>query len=549
MMTITRFRSVDVNVSTFSNFFFTTLLPAFFAKGWRVRGSGDGTTYENEGQKTVGASFARLVTPGPGSLVDGETFTLDDGVNTPTVFEFDTVPNGVGGGNVAVDISAAVDEGDVRDAIIAAVNGVGAGLAISAEPTFTCDGDPGGVAVVHLKNDAGGVAGNTTSSETVTNGNFTLEDMHGGTASGGAGSEGVYHVLTTASGIDTTSPWVAGNWGNNGGFGIPGPDFRGASWIRIASPVDADHYVEYLFQLPVSGGGIEGAHTIVMCRGAQRFDKGGDEWQRPATGFDTQVGVTLGEVETGEQPSIIDQITFFDASNGSRLHGFIGDKSVDYDFSLLFQRKTTNQVFGWWGRLRTIMDAPRSDGTPDPDPYVHIGLLENASGNSSHQVTGNDAISISGSGTVTSVNSERLEDRTVVFSGSGRKVFATYGIDDPVVPAGVQGHYVVAFMAPSVGNNDSLAYDNGFEDLYTGLVIVDPIVKVGRYWDDANTALLRFWKGIVKNSREFSWCARGNPSRPFILKDGVNPQRVHWGRFVFVWDDDPGGTDEILDQL
>lgn len=65
---------------------------------------------------------------------DGQTFDLDDGVNPATTFEFDTVPDGVGGGNIVVDISALITAVQVRDAIIAAINGVGAGLLVTASP-------------------------------------------------------------------------------------------------------------------------------------------------------------------------------------------------------------------------------------------------------------------------------------------------------------------------------------------------------------------------------------------------------------------------------
>ena len=65
------------------------------------------------------------------SLVDGETFTINDGVNAAVVFEFDS--NGiVTPGRVGVTFTGAYTAGQVRDAVIAAINGVGATLAITA---------------------------------------------------------------------------------------------------------------------------------------------------------------------------------------------------------------------------------------------------------------------------------------------------------------------------------------------------------------------------------------------------------------------------------
>src|SRR5690606_25921870 len=62
-------------------------------------------------------------------IEDGDTFTLDDGINPATVFEFDTDGN-VTPGNVAVPIGASDSATLVKAAMIAAINGVGAALLI-----------------------------------------------------------------------------------------------------------------------------------------------------------------------------------------------------------------------------------------------------------------------------------------------------------------------------------------------------------------------------------------------------------------------------------
>jgi hypothetical protein len=85
------------------------------------------------------------------AYTDGQTFDLDDGVNPATVFEFDVDGGGVGGGNVAIDISADVTAEDVRDAIVAAINGA-ASLDITASPD--------GFTKAKLLNDAVGASGN-----------------------------------------------------------------------------------------------------------------------------------------------------------------------------------------------------------------------------------------------------------------------------------------------------------------------------------------------------------------------------------------------------
>ncbi len=106
---------------------------------------------------TVPASVAAvgsITTATQASYADGQTFTLTDATGQSITFEFDTVPDGVGGGNTAVDISADVTADNVRDRIISAVNGVGAGLRITASI--------GGAGLVTLTQDDGGTRGNTS---------------------------------------------------------------------------------------------------------------------------------------------------------------------------------------------------------------------------------------------------------------------------------------------------------------------------------------------------------------------------------------------------
>lgn len=114
----------------------------------------------------------------PGSdLLDTETFTLDDGTNPASVFEFDLGGGGVTPGNVAVVYTAGDTNEDVRDTIVTAVNGVGAGLAITAAPGAYDN-------MVALTNDATGVAGNVAITDTVANTGFIASGMSGGRAAG-----------------------------------------------------------------------------------------------------------------------------------------------------------------------------------------------------------------------------------------------------------------------------------------------------------------------------------------------------------------------------
>jgi hypothetical protein len=96
------------------------------------------------------AATGRIEAVAGGVLTDGETFTLSDGVNTPTTFEFDDNAS-VTPGNVAI-VFAAPDTADiVAGAIATAVNGVVGTLDVTAAVTGS---------VVTLTNAVAGAAGN-----------------------------------------------------------------------------------------------------------------------------------------------------------------------------------------------------------------------------------------------------------------------------------------------------------------------------------------------------------------------------------------------------
>jgi hypothetical protein len=105
-----------------------------------------------------------------GNLVDGENFMLDDGAGSLVVFEFDS--NGsVSSGNVPVQFTVSKTPDQVKDAIIAAVNGVA---------NFQITASSKGYGLVKLTNDNLGASGNTAIVNNVTNPGFTTEGMTGG---------------------------------------------------------------------------------------------------------------------------------------------------------------------------------------------------------------------------------------------------------------------------------------------------------------------------------------------------------------------------------
>lgn len=105
-----------------------------------------------------------------GGVNDGETFTLDDGLHTPTVFEFDR-DGTVGAGNIPVVTNSGMTATQVRDAILDAINSADQ-LDISGVARSTNG--------IDLLNHRYGDPGNTTSAETVGDGGFVVSDMTGG---------------------------------------------------------------------------------------------------------------------------------------------------------------------------------------------------------------------------------------------------------------------------------------------------------------------------------------------------------------------------------
>ncbi len=157
------------------------------------------------GAPTVDNFFlqAGSITTIPGAdLSDGETFTLDDGTNTPVVFELDSNAS-VGGGHEAVVFTALDTATEVRDAIIAAINGASS-LDIAASI--------GGAAIVTLTGTVS-TDQETTNSDTVTDPDFVITGMDNPGATTWAYkvvAEAADGTLTAASsaGSTTTGPAV-----------------------------------------------------------------------------------------------------------------------------------------------------------------------------------------------------------------------------------------------------------------------------------------------------------------------------------------------------
>lgn len=111
------------------------------------------------------------------SLIDGEVFVLDDGMNPAVTFYFNqtggyTPSGGYDATNIEVDISKDTTAGEVAITAKAAINGV--------HDLLITDGAIAS-AELSLENDNFGTIGNQTITETVVDAGFTVSGMSGGT--------------------------------------------------------------------------------------------------------------------------------------------------------------------------------------------------------------------------------------------------------------------------------------------------------------------------------------------------------------------------------
>lgn len=134
---------------------------------------------------------------------DGNNVTLDNGPSSTVTFEFDTNDSVAETATLRkVDISAAVDDDDVRDALIPVIN---------ATPLLNLIASSGGPGIVSLVNKIRGTAGNITIGTTVV-GNFDVADVDGTNGSLPTLTAGV-ETAVISNGANVI-PWNAPNAGH-----------------------------------------------------------------------------------------------------------------------------------------------------------------------------------------------------------------------------------------------------------------------------------------------------------------------------------------------
>lgn len=121
----------------------------------------------------AGVQASSTITTTSGALItEGDMIVLDDGINEPLGFEFDSDATLVYANNIQIPYTGSETPDQIRDLIIASVNGVGDALKITASN--------GGVGTVALLHDLEGTVGNTKLHDYTTPISFIVRDMRGG---------------------------------------------------------------------------------------------------------------------------------------------------------------------------------------------------------------------------------------------------------------------------------------------------------------------------------------------------------------------------------
>lgn len=192
-----------------SRAWFEIVMPNIAAGPWAGRRSFIVQRHTGSGGFRVRYSKANMFGDGTiqaiagSSLVDTETFTINDGTNPATVFEFNS-GGGVTPGNVAVAFTAGDTAATVAASMVAAINGVGAGLAVTASLSVS-----GTSTLITLVRDT---AGTITLSDTVANASFTTAVPTATIVPGGS------DAVTACGGGTDASPTFTLVWTTAGGF-------------------------------------------------------------------------------------------------------------------------------------------------------------------------------------------------------------------------------------------------------------------------------------------------------------------------------------------
>lgn len=331
----------------------------------------------------------------------------------------------------------------------------------------------------------------------------------GQTGATGTGYGGGYNVISSDAGGEHnggggSDTRVVGGLGNIWGFPYTS-GIAGASWIRIATPIDAEHYREYMFQSQWKTSPTSTRHVLVvyMTIDATAFASGATAYDLPLPTDISRyacIGGWQNPKSTGTgQNQTPTPITMTPGGSGGYCHWFIGDRTSDYDFSWWSTRTSEQSIFRLFGQYRLQNCFADQIDDEDLDPYVII----NAGGTTDS----NSADVVRSLNTIVRVSVHALEPRL------GDRVFQAEQVQEGGVDGGVYaswgywrsgtrsnaGFYSVAISMNYVDANPLAAVDGiGRADAFgTSLLIFNPVVIRGG--GTGTSTDVRFYKGRIKN--------------------------------------------------
>lgn len=302
---------------------------------------------------------------------------------------------------------------------------------------------------------------------------------------------------------------------------------NGASWIRLATPVGAAVYQEYIWQLHYRSG--LGDFSRFQVRVSWLGFNGNDATAQLApTATDARTIIGSRYPADGNTVDVGYGIPMMPSTAGSRCHWIIGDSAEDYDF--LFITYRTGQPDGAHtvvGRIALTQLFPHDVADPDPFFYLGGGSFTNGTGIDSFVAHQSPGFCDSRNSSV--VSPYKIEDVTPNTCPYG---LAYYNKGTPADPR--TGWYNMGIFYPTMF--DEQHFFDGVREEKSDKFLELPILMVGKR-DDSN---LFFFKGIAKN-KTLSFTSNnldGQVPQVYETAVGSGKYRCHMGNFSMPWTSD-----------
>jgi hypothetical protein len=375
---------------------------------------------------------------------------------------------------------------------------------------------------------------------------FSFENA-GQTAGSGTGYGGQWSVITSEQGgTQQVGDRVVGGLGNIWGFPYAS-GLAGASWIRLATPVAAEHYREYVFQPQwrFNQDGNRHRMWVAVAFDDSTFNAGGSAVALPLPADTTRYLCLAGTQNpkasgTGENQTPWDQ--YFGPDTSGYVHWFIGDADEDFDFLFMTTRTIGAGIWRLFGQFRLTNLWASAQGEEDLDPYLYLctGGNDNAQSNAgmfrvNNNTPTNPADYVAAiNERVTSVQQSNVADAG--YNGW----YASWGY----WASGLQplvGRYFVCPVQPSSGSGSGYTNINAAFGKPSpegrSAVLFNPLILRATTEVPANTGP-SFIKGRIKN--DLIALATRNDAIP-IPEDFEGPvgsstgRRISFGFFHFRW--------------